>query len=340
MSGEHPLSARQEQILREVVETYIATGQPVGSKTLVARGIEASSSTVRYELAELEQRGMLAHPHTSAGRVPTDRGYRYYANLLLRAPIAVTPLPVDLHAAHRELETALRTTAESLAQMTNLLAVISAPSLETTIVRHVELLRLQPEVVVAVVITSTGGVAKRVFVFDRPVDTGLVEWAAAYLAERVTGLTLGARMLRARLTDPELRPGERAFLEAIAPVFTELVEEGTLHLGGAASLLAGLRGRDLEAMQEVMRALEERWSLLAMLRDALDADWVTVRIGDELPAPELRSLSMVAANYGIASRNLGTVSLVGPKHMDYTSAMRSVRGAAAALSDFVEDLYT
>jgi heat-inducible transcriptional repressor len=93
-------------------------------------------------------------------------------------------------------------------------------------------------------------------------------------------------------------------------------------------------------MHEVMRALEERWSLIAMLREALDADWITVRIGDDLPAPELRSLSMVAANYGIASRNLGTVSLVGPKHMDYPVAMRSVRGAAAALSAFVEEIYT
>ena len=126
----------------------------------------------------------------------------------------------------------------------------------------------------------------------------------------------------------------------IAPVFTELVDGESLHVGGTAALLAGLRTSDVQAMQQLMRALEERWQLLAVLREALEADWLTVRIGEELLAPELRSLSMVAANYGVPSRNLGTVSLVGPKHMDYTTALRSVRGAAAALSEFVEGLYT
>jgi heat-inducible transcriptional repressor len=191
-----------------------------------------------------------------------------------------------------------------------------------------------------VVITSSGAVAKRLSVFDDAVDPGLVHWAASYLAERVVGLSLGARMLRSRLTDPELAPAERGFLAMIAPVFTELVDGESLHVGGTAALLAGLRTSDVQAMQQLMRALEERWQLLAVLREALEADWLTVRIGEELLAPELRSLSMVAANYGVPSRNLGTVSLVGPKHMDYTTALRSVRGAAAALSEFVEGLYT
>jgi heat-inducible transcriptional repressor len=338
---EPPLSQRQEVILRHVVETYISGGAPVGSKTLVAAGaVDASPSTVRYELAELELRGMLAHPHTSAGRVPTDLGYRHYADLLLRSPLAPEPLPVDLSLAHRVLDAALRTTAEALSQMTNLLAVVSAPSLETTVVRHVELLPLQPQVVMAVVITSTGAVAKRLFVFDAAVDTGLVEWAATYLNETVTGLSLGARLLRKHLQSPDLGPAERAFLLEIAPVFTELVDtDGSLYVGGAASLLGELRQRDLETVSEVVRALEERWQLLAVLKDALDADRTTIRIGAELPAPALQSLSLVAANYGVANRNLGTVSVVGPTRMDYGLAIRFVRGAAVALSDFVEEIY-
>ena len=127
MTPEQPPLHAARSILRQVVEAYIAHGQPVGSKTLVAGGIEASSSTVRYELAELEQLGMLAHPHTSAGRIPTDVGYRYYADLLLHSPLQPAPLPVDLSAAQREIDAALRTTAETLAQMTNLLAVVSSP---------------------------------------------------------------------------------------------------------------------------------------------------------------------------------------------------------------------
>ena len=166
--------------------------------------VEASSSTVRAELAELEDRGMLDHPHTSAGRVPTEAGYRRYATELVRVGVPAEPFPVDLSTARHELDTALRATTEALASMTQLLAAVSAPSLGTTEVRHVELLRLQPNVVMAVVITATGGVAKRLFVFDGPVDSGLVDWATTYLAETVTGLRLGARQLASRLVDSSL----------------------------------------------------------------------------------------------------------------------------------------
>src|SRR6185503_3121263 len=114
VSARVPLTPRQVAILTQLIDAYIATGHPVGSKTLVELGaVEASSSTVRYELAELEQRGLLDHPHTSAGRVPTDLGYRYYADLLLHSPMPPAPLPVDLSAAQREIDAALRTTAET-----------------------------------------------------------------------------------------------------------------------------------------------------------------------------------------------------------------------------------
>ncbi len=174
-----PLTARQEEILARVVETHVSTGSPVGSKTLVEKeGVGASPSTVRYELSVLEEQGLLTHPHTSAGRVPTDLGYRYYVDRLLER---LGPRRADLHLelseATREVDTALRATTDALAQVTHLLALVSAPPLETTIVRHVEVLRLQPQLVMVVVITSTGGVTKRVFAFSEPVDPGLADWA-------------------------------------------------------------------------------------------------------------------------------------------------------------------
>ena len=338
-----PLSPRQELLLRLVVEAHITTGQPVGSKSLVQAGlVEASPSTVRAELAELEDRGMLDHPHTSAGRVPTEAGYRRYATELVRIGVPAEPFPVDLSTARHELDTALRATTEALASMTQLLAAVSAPSLGTTEVRHVELLRLQPNVVMAVVITATGGVAKRLFVFDGPVDSGLVDWATTYLAETVTGLRLGARQLASRLVDSSLGKSEREFLETLAPVFTELTDDGPggLILGGTASLLAELRRRDVETIRDVVAALEERIDLLALLRGALDGERLTVRVGDDLSAPALRPLALVTASYGLANRPLGTVSVLGPTRMDYAVALRSVRAAALALSDFVEELYS
>src|ERR671924_1224756 len=173
------LTHRQREILRHLIEEYIATGQPVGSKHLVERaGLSVSPSTVRGELSELERLGLLTHPHTSAGRVPTDRGYRYYVDRLLERPAPRPPtFPLDLSEARNEVESALQATTEMLSQVTRLIALVSAPPTETTAVRHVEVLQLQPRVVVVVVITSTGAVAKRVVAFDVAVDRGLVSWA-------------------------------------------------------------------------------------------------------------------------------------------------------------------
>src|SRR3989442_8941061 len=213
------LTARQRELLARVVEEFVATGQPVGSRYLVERaGLSVSPSTVRNELAELEARGLLTHPHTSAGRVPTDRGYRLYADeLLAHQDPRPGAFPLDLSDLRREIDSALEATGEVLSRVTHLLALVSAPPLETTTVRHVEVLLLNPRTVMAVVITSTGGVAKRVVTFGDAVDPGLAKWAGEYLNERVSGLRLGTTQVRRTLEDPTLSPAERDFLAALKP---------------------------------------------------------------------------------------------------------------------------
>src|ERR671935_1826366 len=192
------LTARQRDLLARVVEEYITTGQPVGSRHLVERaGLSISPSTVRNELAELEARGLLSHPHTSAGRVPTERGYRFYADeLLARQDPRPGRFPLDLSALRREVDSALEATTEMLSSVTRLLALVSAPPLETTTVRHIEVLLLQTRTVMVVVITSTGGVSKRVFTFAANVDPGLANWAREYVNERLVGVRLGSAHLR------------------------------------------------------------------------------------------------------------------------------------------------
>ena len=156
------LTDRQQEVLRRVVEEYVRTGQPVGSKHLVeTAGLRVSPSTVRTELAELEARGLLTHPHTSAGRVPTDRGYRLYVDRLLERLGRPLTFPLDLSATG-EVDATLQATTEALSELTRLLALVSAPPLDAATVRHVEVLLLQPHIAMAVVITSTGGVSKRV----------------------------------------------------------------------------------------------------------------------------------------------------------------------------------
>ena len=335
------LTARQREILRRVVEEYVGSGQPVGSKSLVERGrLRVSSSTVRYELAELEARGLLTHPHTSAGRVPTERGYRIYsAELLERLEPRPSEFPLDLGGARSEFETALQEATERLSELTRLLALVSAPPLEAATVRHVEVLLLQPRVVMVVLITSTGAVSKRTFTFDDPVDPGLAKWAREYLNEQLGGLRLGTQQLRRRLEAPELSPAERGFLRVVRPVFTGLAsEEQRLFVGGAAGLLDDVRTDEIGAYRRLLELLEQRTLLLELLRRAGEPTRPFVRIGDDLGAP-LEEASLVGATYGLVNRTLGSVSLLGPVRMDYEKAIRSVRAAAHRLSRVAEDIY-
>jgi heat-inducible transcriptional repressor len=336
------LSQRQRQILIRVVEEYVATGQPVGSKNLVERAeMRVSPATVRNELAELERLGLLTHPHTSAGRVPTDRGYRYYVDRLLerQAPRPAT-FPLDLGEARNEVEAALQATTETLSQVTRLIALVSAPPLEAATVRHVEVLMLQPQIVMVVVITSTGGVTKRVYAFDAPVDPGLAAWAAAYLNDQLVGLALGSGQLRRRLADPGMTAAERTFLEVLSPAFTEAEgDEQRVYVGGAAGFLDDVRDEELSSYRSLIDLLERRRTLLDMLAEALDPRRPFVRVGDELANPALRELALVGAAYGIANRTLGAVSLIGSSRMDYDKAIRTVRSAASELSRFAEIIY-
>ncbi len=335
-----PLSERQELVLRRVVDEYLSAGSPVGSKALAA-GVEWGPSTIRHELANLEELGLLAHPHTSAGRVPTEAGYRYFVDRLLPEVHRDSRPALSLSLVKRELDEAMRVTTETLSQVTNLLAIVTAPPIETSTIRHVEVLALQPQVLMVVVITSTGGVTKRMFTFPRPVDPGLAHWAASYVNERLVGLGLGARMIHQRLHDPSLSATEVDFLTALAPVFTELEEaaQEAMYVEGAARLLRIERIGDVTQLQSLMEMLERRVTLLSVLRSAFAERGVLVRIGAENDAPALHSLAVVAASYGLPQRQLGTVSVIGPLRMDYGRAITSVRDAAAQLSRYVSDFY-
>ena len=340
-TAEFELTQRQREILRGFVEEYVATGEPVGSKTLVERSaLRVSPSTVRAELAELEHHGLLTHPHTSAGRIPTENGFRYYASELL-SEAEPRPAALGLQLTRQnELDAALQATTEMLSDMTRLLALVSAPPLESATVRHVEVLLLQPNVAMVVVITSSGGVSKRIFTTAENLDPGLVAWAAEYLNESVGGLQLGTHLLRQRFDDPGLPARERSFLALLRPAFAELEqEEQQLFVGGAAGLLGELRQDELEACRRALQLLERRATALELIGRSLHSPRTFVRVGDELEDPALRDVALVGAGYGLRMRTLGSVSLLGPVRMDYEKAIRSVRSAAFELSRFVEGVF-
>ena len=338
------LTERQELILKLAVDAHLRTGRPVGSKALATTAeIEWGPSTVRAELAALEEAGYLTHPHTSAGRTPTDAGYRRYVDLLLESG----PLPehagveLELSRLRREVDEAMRETSAALAEVTDLMALVTAPPLESATIHRVEALRLQANVVMVIVITSTGAVTKRIFTFEAPVDPGLVEWASSYLNESLAGMSVGARMIAGRLAGAELGAAEAEFVASLGRAFTDLEPEAGegLYVEGAARLLSEAHSGDLPRVDKLMSALEGRASVLRMLRSALSERSVFLWIGGENPQPELRSVSVVGANYGLGHRNLGSVGVVGPMRMDYANAITSVRQAARELSRYFESVY-
>lgn len=340
------LTTRQQTILCKVVEDYLHTGQPVASKSIAADPeLDCRASTVRNELALLEEYGLLAHPHVSAGRVPTDAGQRYVVDRMLTSGQGLQPVGqgtrLELSLMRREVEEAVRTTTETLSQVTNLLAVVSAPALNTASIRHVEVLALQSRVVVVVIITSTGSVSKMMVTFEHAVDPGLVTWAGEYLNERLVGTGLGARRLHQRLIDSGLSATEVAFLRRLAPAFGEIDPEGedALYVEGTAHLFSTGMIEDTAQVNELMSMLERRVALLRVLRTALGEQGVYVRIGRENEIPAMHSLGLVATSYGVARRKLGAVSVIGPVRMDYAEAIVTVRKAAHELSRFVEDAY-
>jgi heat-inducible transcriptional repressor len=337
------INDRQRFLLDKVIEAHVALGQPVGSKWLSEQpDVPWGPSTVRAELARLEEIGLLRHPHTSAGREPTDSGYRMHVDqMLLGGTLPAPTQTTGLEVSRREVDQAMRAATEQLSQVTNLLAIVTAPPIATSTIKHIELLALQPQLAMIVVITSTGGVTKRLIPSERPLDSGLVDWARSYLNEELGGMSVGARMIKSKLSEPTLPAAERAFLHNLLPTFSELEErsEDTLYVDGAARLMSEDRFPELSQLGDLMLMLEQRVVFLSILQRALDGPRVFLRIGQENERAELKSLSIVASGYGPPNRNLGAVSVIGPVRMDYGSAITSVRAAAAELSRFVGELY-
>ncbi len=347
------LTERQRRILNAVTERYIGTGSPVSSRELVdIAGLFCSSSTVRNEFALLEEKGYLTHPHTSAGRMPTDQGYREFVDYLISTNAARSaakagaglglPAAIQPEDLTGEIDTALKQATEAMSKATNLLALALAPRVSGARLVHVELLTLHPTELMYVFIVSTGGVMKGVIDWPSAIDNGLVEWARTYLNETLTQQTLTARLIRHTLENQELSPREAAFLKALGPALERLVDEQSqeeLFVGGTSRLLAEPQLKDVSSLRDLLTLLEERFLLLRVLRAALGSGAVVVRIGSEHEATALQPFSVVAASYGLPQRRLGTVSLVGPTRMDYEKAISTVRETAQSLSDLVGERY-
>ncbi|MDP9397495.1 MAG: heat-inducible transcriptional repressor HrcA [Actinomycetota bacterium] len=324
---------RRLAVLRAIVEDYVRTQEPVGSRMIVERhSLGVSPATIRNDMAALEDEGLIAQPYTSAGRVPTDSGYRLFVDRLS----TVKPLsPAEKRAIRAfldgavDLDDVVTRTVRLLAQLTRQVAVVQYPSLSRSAVRHVELVALAPARVMLVLITDTGRVEQRVV--NLPAD--LTEAYLADIRNRLNAATAGQLLTDVpdRLAElPSAFPAaERAGVGALVAVLLEtLVEsrEERVVLAGTANLARF--GQDFPlTIQPVLDALEEQVVLMRLLGEGSDAS-VTVRIGRENPHEGLVTTSVVSVGYGAGEQAVAKLGVLGPTRMDYPSTMGAVRAVA------------
>ena len=334
---------RRLAVLRAIIEDYVATREPVGSRALVERhGLGVSPATVRNDMAALEEEGLIAQPHTSAGRIPTDKGYRLFVDRLAE----VKPMSAAERRAIAsflegavDLDDVIQRSVRLLAQLTHQVAVIQYPTLSRSHVRHIEVVALTPTRVLTVLILSTGRVEQRLVELPEEVDEQQVADLKATLNSAVAGssITDAAASLAAL---PDLAPGRP--VTPIAMLVASLVEAMSGHRGdervvvGGAANLAGFGDAFAGSLRPMLEALEEHVVLLKLLGEATSGDAVTVRIGAEGPFEELSAASVVATGYGPRDHAIGALGVVGPTRMDYPGSMTAVRAVARYVSTILD----
>ncbi|MDQ3415614.1 MAG: heat-inducible transcriptional repressor HrcA [Actinomycetota bacterium] len=329
------LDDRKLAVLRAIVEDYVSTREPVGSKTLVERHtLGVSPATVRNDMVALEEDGFIAQPHTSAGRVPTDKGYRLFVDRLTSVRSLTTPerraISSFLDGAV-DVDDVVQRSVRLLAQMTRQVAIVQYPTLTRSTVRHVELVVMSPTRLLVVLITSTGRVEQRVVELPEPMSDLVV----ADLRARLNTATLGERLPDAAQRVSELAvtvsPTDRravaVVLSALVEAFSDDRSDERVLVGGTANLARF--GDDFDhSIRPLLEALEEHVVLLKLLGETNDASAVTVRIGAEVPYEELSATSVVASGYGPDGEALATLGIVGPTRMDYPGTIAAVRAVA------------
>src|SRR5258707_4910545 len=332
---------RRFEVLRAIVADFVSTKEPIGSKTIVERhNLGVSSATVRNDMAVLEAEGYITQPHTSSGRVPTEKGYREFVDRLddikplsaaeRRAILGFLESGVDL-------DDVLRRAVRLLAQLTRQVAIVQYPTLSTSTVRHLEVVALTPARLLLVVITDSGRVDQRMVELGDPIDDGQLAHLRERLGQALDGKPISAASIAVSDLASQL-VGHGELGDAVGRSATVLLEtlvehaEERLLLGGTANLTrntADFGG----SLRSILEALEEQVVVLRLLAAQQEAGKVTVRIGHETAAEQMVGTSMVSTAYGSSDIVYGGMGVVGPTRMDYPGTMASVAAVALYIGE-------
>jgi heat-inducible transcriptional repressor len=322
VSPDPSLDERKAAILRAVVQEYIATAQPVGSGHVAdAPEVKVSSATVRNEMAVLESEGYLEQPHTSAGRVPTEKGYRFFVDSLQVEPALARPQRQQVSSffsqAHGELERMLEDTTRLLSNLTDYAAVVVASQPEHTVVRSVQVVGLNERLGLLIVVLSTGSVDKHTIEWGEEVDEARIGAATVKLSEALVGHPLAP---------PTLAPTGDALLDRLLARCAEALtpDEGeveSVFVGGTARMASAFDA--VETVKEVLAILEQQLVVVSLLHDVIDRG-LSVAIGTETGMQPLAECSVVVAPYEVDGEPAGTIGVLGPTRMNYPQALAAV----------------
>lgn len=335
---------RKLAVLRAIVEDYVSTQEPVGSKALVERHqLGVSPATVRNDMAALEDEGFIMQPHTSAGRIPTDKGYRLFVDRLSQVkPLSAAEKRAitTLLEGAVDLDDVVQRSVRLLAQLTRQVAIVQYPTLSRSTVRHVELVTLTGTRLLLVLILSTGRVEQRVVELPEPLDEETVARLRTALNRAASGEKLADAAERVGEVPDEFEVDDRPPVSVVAAALMEAMSDHRsderVVVGGTANLARFGDGFDA-SIKPMLEALEEHVVLLKLLGEATSPSTLTVRIGHEVPYQELTTTSVVATGYGPGDEALATLGIVGPTRMDYPGTMATVRAVARYVSKILDE---
>jgi heat-inducible transcriptional repressor len=333
------IGGRAKKILHAVVSEYLATGEAVGSQTVTRRyGLDVSAATVRNVMGDLEEIGLLRHAHTSGGRIPTDRGLRYYVDTLLRVRSLTAGEKDDIRerfsGAAPDVSDMMQRTSRLLRELSHLTVVVQAPRPDSDVIEHIEFVRLRDEQLLAVIASSSGQIQNKLIPLDIPLSPGDLDRINNYLNTLVAGLTLD--QVRGRLSaeiESERAVHDQLMAHALRLASAAVPSDApsAVFVDGQSNLLSG--NTDVERAKVLLRTLEEKDLLVRLLDRTLAAPGICVFIGAEANLADLTDISVVAAPYGGEGRALGTIGVIGPSRMNYSRVIPLVDFTAEMISD-------
>ncbi len=338
------LTDRGQKILEAIIEEYIATAQPVGSKALTRnQGIKLSPASVRNVMAELEELGYLVSPHTSAGRIPTEKGYRFYVDTLLQVEEMDRRQKTRIELQYRrqglQMTDMLREASKTLSSISHYTGLVMIPRLKATIFRHIEFVKLSPRLILAVFVTQSGLVQNKLVEVEEDLKPRELEQITNYLNRTMTGMSI--QDVRTRIIT-EMAQEKALYDQLLRRAFTlsnaALIDEanGEVIIEGTSRFLEQPEFSDLECMKRIVRTFEQKSALVDLLDRGLESKGVQVIIGSETSCSELSDCSLITAAYSGKRGTLGTLGVIGPNRMPYSTIIPIVDYTASLISRLLE----